>query len=267
MRSGIIPVLQGRERGKKKYKKRGVLKKDQQCYFSKTLIKAASNYTPMVDADCVMVICAHSDDQIFGAGGTIAKYALEGKKIVTVILSYGEDSLPWFQEKITVNLRVKESHRVDRVLGGSGVYFFHLGEGRFLEDAEERGVYRYLVKLMKIHKPCRVITHSENDIHSDHRQTLSIVKKALAKSRFSTELYCFDVWSAFTFKHRDIPHLYVDISDTFETKIKLLKMFKSQWLSLMILLWSVYLRALLYGFNANCKYAERFYRLDWQGGH
>lgn len=47
-----------------------------------------------------MVFCAHPDDEVLGAGGTIAKYAREGKKVIAVIFSYGESSHPWMKKKI-----------------------------------------------------------------------------------------------------------------------------------------------------------------------
>ena len=37
----------------------------------------------------VLVICAHPDDEIIGAGGTIATYAREGKDVITIIFSNG----------------------------------------------------------------------------------------------------------------------------------------------------------------------------------
>jgi len=61
--------------------------------------------------DCILFLCAHNDDQIVGAGGTIAKYAKEGRKIVTIIFSFGETSMPYLQEKISRRTRVLESKR------------------------------------------------------------------------------------------------------------------------------------------------------------
>ncbi|MEK6845367.1 MAG: PIG-L family deacetylase, partial [Nanoarchaeota archaeon] len=42
--------------------------------------------------ETVVVFGAHSDDFVIGAGGTIAKYQQEGKKILAVVFSYGESS-------------------------------------------------------------------------------------------------------------------------------------------------------------------------------
>ena len=59
----------------------------------------------------------------------------------------------------------------------------------------------------------------------------------------------------------DFTKLYVDVSDTFQIKIKALKCFPSQWPSIWSLLWSVYLKALVYGFHIHKKYGERFFKI------
>jgi len=45
--------------------------------------------------ETILVFSAHSDDFVIGAGGTIAKYTEEGKKVIAVVFSYGERSHPW----------------------------------------------------------------------------------------------------------------------------------------------------------------------------
>jgi len=55
--------------------------------------------------------------------------------------------------------------------------------------------------------------------------------------------------------------MYVDITDTFKLKLKALRCFKSQWMTMISLLWSVYFRAIINGLDARCKYAERFYKI------
>ena len=98
--------------------------------------------------DTILVVCAHSDDQIFGVGGTLAKYSKEGKNIKTIIFSYGENSHPWLKEKVTIQMRVKESYEADRVIGGGGVLFYNLKEGNFVEEVEKNNVKDKLKKIM-----------------------------------------------------------------------------------------------------------------------
>ena len=213
------------------------------------------------DSDVVFVICAHSDDQIFGPGGTVAKYAKEGKKVYTIIFSYGIGSHPWIKSEYTIKTRVKEALDVDKLLGGSGVFFLGLDENKFESQFKSRKMYPKLKRLILDKKPSRIFTHSVDDPHPDHRALNKCVIETLDKMKYKCEVYMFDVWTIFNFKKRDYPSIVVDITDTFKLKVKALKMFKSQKASLVSLMWSVYLKAFFNGRKIKTKFAESFYRI------
>ncbi|MFA4887817.1 MAG: PIG-L family deacetylase, partial [Candidatus Nanoarchaeia archaeon] len=42
-----------------------------------------------MDKETILVFAAHPDDEIIGVGGTIAKYAQEGKDVIVTIFSDG----------------------------------------------------------------------------------------------------------------------------------------------------------------------------------
>ena len=88
----------------------------------------------MAKKQTILVIGAHSDDPAFGAGGTIAKYALEGCKVKSIIFSYGELSHPHLKPEIVAETRAKEAKISDKILGGKGIIFFDVKEGRFPQD-------------------------------------------------------------------------------------------------------------------------------------
>jgi len=209
----------------------------------------------------VLVFCAHSDDQIFGPGGTIAKYAKEGKEICVVIFSYGEMTHPWLKRKVSIEMRVGESRDAAKVVGYDKNIFLGLTEGKFAEEVNQKGLKKTLKRLILEKKPKKVFTHSIDDPHQDHRDVYYTTAAVIEELRYDCELYTFDVWNPINFRKRDSPQLYVDISDTFNLKIKALNQFKSQKLSLITLLWSVYLRAFVNGLHNNCRWAERFYKL------
>jgi hypothetical protein len=71
----------------------------------------------------------------------------------------------------------------------------------------------------------------------------------------------FDVWNVFNFKKRHYVKIIVDVSDTFDMKIKALKMFTSQQRSLFWLMWTVYLRAWHSAREIKVKKAETFYKI------
>ena len=213
----------------------------------------------------VLCICAHSDDQIFGPGGTLAKYAKEGKKVFTIILSYGEFSHPHFKEDVIIRTRIQEPQEADKVIGGKGVIFLGLKEGRFREDAKEKRTPQKLVELFHLHKPERILMHSNDDTHPDHRATFDIVKEAYDQSNLTCPLYTFDVWTPFSTKKRDAPRIVVDVTKQYRKKLEALKCFKSQLGVLQMANWYVYARMLFMNFFAGVRrgyrFAEVFYRL------
>jgi LmbE family N-acetylglucosaminyl deacetylase len=213
------------------------------------------------DPNSVMIICAHSDDQVFGPGGTVAKYAKEGKKVHTVIFSYGEQSLPLQQKEHTIRARVKEAQDVDKYLGGHGVTFLGLEETKFNDQFNKKKMYPKLKKLILKHNPSIIFTHSTDDPMPDHRALNKLLLETVDRMRYKCDIYMFDVWNIFNFKKRHYVQIVVDISDTFQMKIKALKMFTSQKRALFYLMWTVYLRAWHSARDIKVRHAETFYKI------
>ena len=212
--------------------------------------------------DTILVVCAHSDDQIFGVGGTLAKYSKEGKNIKTIIFSYGENSHPWLKEKVTIQMRVKESYEADRVIGGGGVLFYNLKEGNFVEEVEKNNVKDKLKKIFLKHHPSKIFTHSIDDPHPDHKAVVNTVLDVFDQTKLpNSHVYTFDVWSFAKIKERHYPKFIVPIKDTFKLKLKALKCFESQWAAMLLLLWSVYARAFVSGIRHKALLAEKFYKV------
>ncbi|RMF55782.1 hypothetical protein D6745_01130 [Candidatus Woesearchaeota archaeon] len=207
----------------------------------------------------ILVFCAHSDDQIFGLGGTLAKYAEEGARIYTYIFSFGEQSHPWLKRHVSVEMRKKESEKADKVIKGSGVRFFDLREGHFLEDAEKKGIKEKVKDIIKKKKPDKIFIHSEDDPHPDHKAINSIILDVVDSLREKIDVYSFDVWNPVKLRKRDSPKMVVDTSSTFKTKINALKCFASQKMTMIFLLVpGVYLRDFFNGLNNHARFAEVF---------
>lgn len=214
----------------------------------------------MAKKENVLVFCAHSDDQILGPGATLAKYAKEGKIIHTIILSYGISSLPWLRESVAKRTRIKEAKAADKVIGGSGVEFFDLKEGNFMDTCKTSGADKEIFKVLKKLKPSKIFVHTFEDPHPDHRATYNILIDSVKKARLKPEIFLFDVWNPFTLRKSHLPKMYVDVTDTFKIKLKALKCFPSQWSSMISLMWSVYSKALIHGFHIHRIFAERFFK-------
>ena len=206
----------------------------------------------------ILLICAHSDDHIFGVGGTIAKYAQEGKNVQVIILSYGEKTHPWLKARFAKDMRAKETAVADRIVGCKS-QFFDFKEGNFKEgyqDAKPK-----LLSIVKKINPVRIFTHSNEDPHPDHRAAYHITLDLIKDANISPQVYCFSIWNPFSIKKNYLPQLYVDITQTHQTKFKAIRIFKSQWAALIVLLWSIFTRELKHGLHMGTKFAEQFYRV------
>jgi LmbE family N-acetylglucosaminyl deacetylase len=213
--------------------------------------------------DHVYVICSHSDDHILGPGATLAKFAKEGAKITTIILSFGELTPAWLNDMYTAKMRVAEAKKADKIIGGHEVLFFGVKEGRFEKDVEERKIYLRLQEMIERDQPSIIFTHLKQDPQPDHRATLRIVKQVVSKiaKKKRPDVYSFNIWNPLDFKSSESPKLIVDVSDTFHKKMKALMEFKSQRLVILQLIPGVWLGGKFNGFSNNCKFAEVFTRV------
>lgn len=216
--------------------------------------------------ETILVIVAHNDDHIIAAGGTLAKYAAEGKKIRTIIFSYGQASHPHLKPEVIKERRYKESLESDKLLGGSGVVYLGLNEGKFLKQYRERKLKKKLSYLIAHEKPTKIFTLGPDDVHPDHNAVHKIVMELVQSKDIKCDVYAFEVWTAVKLRRRDAPKLVVDVSDTYETKVKALEAHKSQFQHLTpfmtVFRFTTWLRALTCGWTHSCKYAEEFYKLN-----
>ncbi|MBR9683212.1 PIG-L family deacetylase [Candidatus Woesearchaeota archaeon] len=210
--------------------------------------------------ETILVFGAHSDDFVIGAGGTIAKYTQEGKKVVSVVFSYGEKSHPWLKGEVVQKMRSKEATEASKLLRCKNL-FFGLKEGRFLKDYQKKKIGDKLINLIEKYKPYRIFLHSSEDPHPDHRALHKIILELWDKlPKPKPELYIYSVWNPVSFK-TTYPVLYEDITHTFSLKVKALKKFKSQKLHTFYPYLLMFYRAIKNGLRIKKRFAEAFYRI------
>jgi len=210
----------------------------------------------------ILVLAAHNDDPIFGAGGTLAKYAKQGKKIKTIIFSYGELSHPHLKPEIIIKTRKREARKADKIIGGNGVEYLRMKDSTMLLHIRKPEIKQKVIEIIQKEKPNKIFTHGANDLHTHHIVIYQLIKKIIKENKIKCPAYSFDIWNLFKLRKRITPKLVVNITDTFETKIKALKAHKSQLNTLMSIGWIVHLKAKLNGWNNNCKYAEVFDKIN-----
>jgi len=209
-----------------------------------------------------MVFAAHSDDEIIGCGGTIAKYSEEGKRIIVVVFTSGELSSPWLKRDVIVANREKESEKITKFIGATTVINLRLKDTQVKYSIGDPETQKRIRDLLVKYEPSQVFIHSKKDPHAggDHKAVNKIVYDEVERldPQRKISVFVYEVWNIV---NEVYPRTYIDISDTFKKKIKAMKMFKSQWLSIGLLILPVLVRAKISGFHAGVKYAERFYKV------
>lgn len=186
----------------------------------------------------VLVVTPHPDDAEGGAGGTIARFAREGKKIVLVVCTNGDKGTSdrTIKPETMAAIREKEQLAAAEVLGVEEVVFLRFPDQN-LEDCREFRLA--LSRQIRKHRPDLVITidpGSRYIRHRDHymtgRVTLDAVfpyaRDHLAFPELLDEgLEPFKVREVWLFRPLE-PDVYVDITDTFTTKVDALYRHASQ---------------------------------------
>lgn len=218
-------------------------------------------HAPTQGKEVILVFCAHNDDQVIGAGGTLAKYAQEGKEIFTYIFSFGENSHPHFQKKVIAKIRVRECKRADKILGVQNTFFLGLKENKFFEEFKLRALQEKLVHIIRVAKPTKIFTHAIDDPHPDHRAVYNLVITTVKEHSLPTEVYSFDIWNPIKVRQRNEPKLVVEITETVSKKIEALECHQSQKIVIWLFKWRLYIEAFMNGLNNDCKFAEIFHKV------
>jgi len=189
----------------------------------------------------VLVVTAHPDDSEFGAGGTVAKLAKEGKQVSYCILTNGNkgSSDRAMTPERLVAIRQEEQRNAARVLGVEAVDFLGFPDCE-LEDTRESRMA--VTAAIRRHRPDLLIIQNPNRSkllgasHRDHRVAAGIALDCvypLARDHMAfPELLAQglephkvkEVYSMWW----ENPEVVVDISETIDLKLKALACHVSQ---------------------------------------
>lgn len=204
----------------------------------------------------ILVVAAHPDDEVLGCGGTIAKYAKQGKKVVSLIFSDGD---PLNDSKEFIVQRRKESKNAGKVLGLSEVLFLGLPDNPLGPDLKNKATIDKVEKMIVKFNPKKIFTHCLDDPHPAHRSVAKLVKNVIKSNKLKAQVYSFKISNPLKIKHRDTPRLYIDISDTIDLKKAALKEFTTQRKYMLYYGNMAIFSNKLDGVKSGHKYAEVFY--------
>ena len=223
--------------------------------------------------NAVLVVPPHPDDAEFGAAGSVARWAAEGRPVYYLLCTNGDkgSSDRNMSPERLAKTRRQEQLDAAAVLGVKEVQFLDYTDGTLEDTPEFRG---RLVYYIRKYKPFTVVTadpYRKYLWHRDHRITGRAVMDAVfpyARDHLSYPEHLEQGLD--THKVREVlfwaadePNHYVDISGVFDTKLEAGLSHKSQmvgrhnnlnkWLRE---------RATMFGKAAGYPLAEGFHRVE-----
>lgn len=179
----------------------------------------------------ILVIAAHPDDAELGCSGTIAAHIAKGYKVGIVDLTAGE-----MGTRGTPELRIEEANKAAEILGLSARE--NMGfKDIFFQDNQEHQLE--LIKIIRKYQPDIVLANAVTDRHPDHGKGSDLATNSCFMSglrRIETELdgKPQQAWRP-KFVYHYIqnnyiePDFVVDITDHWDTKVKSILAFQSQF--------------------------------------
>lgn len=190
------------------------------------------------EAQRILVITAHPDDAEFMCGGSVAKWAAEGREVSYVISTNGNkgSSDPEMTSERLARIREQEQRDAAQVLGVREVVFLGYGDGELEDTKEYRG---QLVKMIRTYRPDLVVTmdpYRRYFQHRDHRTTGVVTLDACYP--YARDYLHYPEHTKEGLEPHKVGEVYiggaedadvfVDISETFERKIDALRCHVSQ---------------------------------------
>ncbi|NCB69956.1 MAG: PIG-L family deacetylase [Bacteroidia bacterium] len=179
----------------------------------------------------IMVIAPHPDDEILGCGGIMSKFVNDGKEVYVLVITRGTPKL--YSDDRIVNVR-KEALDAHKILGVKETVFldFHAPE------LDQTSLAEISMEISKVIKKLAIDTlyiPHRGDIHSDHRVVYNAalvagrpVAGSTVRSIYAYETLSETEWAAPFGDDAFIPTHFVDVTGSFENKLKAMACFKSQ---------------------------------------
>lgn len=185
----------------------------------------------------ILAVGAHPDDIEMYAAGTLAKFAARGDKVFMATATNGNIGSATLGSEEIAKIRKEEARRSAAIIGAEYTCLDYDDE-MFFESKEARLAF---IDLVRSCRPEVILTHNPEDYNPCHELTSKIIndiaimgpvpgiKTKNPPSLAIPRIYYWEPVHGFRFN----PTEYVDISDFFETKKKMLGEHKSQmqWMS------------------------------------
>lgn len=178
-----------------------------------------------------LVVAPHPDDETIGAGGTIARIAKAGCDVFVAVVTTGQQ--PEYSEAQVAKVRC-ETEKAHRLLGVTETFWLDLPAAR-LNETPIRSLNQSVRDIMLRVAPDTVLLPFVGDIHIDHQLVFQAVLVASRphQADYPRRLLAYETvsetnWNAPYLAPGFIPNVFVEITDTLETKLNAMNAFGSQ---------------------------------------
>ena len=185
----------------------------------------------------VLVVAAHPDDEVLGAGASMARFAAEGRPVHTLILGEGATSRVDDRteaDRDELDALVASSREAARRLGTAAPVHGGLPDNRF-DGVDLLDVVKLVERELERVQPDLVLTHFAGDLNVDHRITASAVVTATrpqpaqgVRTVLSFEVPSATEWAFGTTGAGFEPTTFIDVSATLATKLHALEAYAGE---------------------------------------
>lgn len=222
--------------------------------------KIAFTVRDEVEKEKILVLSPHPDDDVFGCGGTIARYAAQQSQIKIIYLANGSLGFPTKvtptekEKKEMASKREHEAKASAAIIGVDDLEFWRFKDGSL--KANET-ITKLMTELLNKYQPKIVFLPSSLDDHPDHQATTEIFLKSLKNINIPGLKICFyEVWTPL------VPNRLIIIDETIEKKKQAINCHKSQLSSRSYFEAIIGLSEYRAGLAGRGKYAEAFFEIE-----
>ncbi len=175
------------------------------------------NAKPRTPAEKKKIVCVggHPDDPESGCGGTLAKLVNAGHEVTIIYLTTGEAGIEGKSHDEAARIRKQEAIKACKILNTKPVFAGQIDGAAVVSN----DTLKHLQSLLADEQPEIVFTHWPIDSHKDHQCASLLTIQSWIRSENKFSLYFFEVCTG----EQTLgfhPDVFVDITDTQETKKK-----------------------------------------------
>lgn len=181
------------------------------------------------DAERLLVLAPHMDDETIGCGGALARHMRAGAKARVVFLTDGRGGASGLRqlpvaarrsaEAQLVSTRKEEARRALTILGVDAISFLDAEDGMLAQD---RTVAARLREILVAERPALIYVPHFLEQHPDHTAANAVLFAAVRGLPLNAQVLAYEVWTPL------FPNCVVKIDDVLEIKKRALGEYRSQ---------------------------------------